>query len=194
MRQEQSYVEDRLQIADLMTGWIYRDLGQWDKMRELFHADGTIEISWFEGLFSKFVDASIGMSASDIKTKHLIGSPVVTFNGHKAIVETNAMIIGENVRLGMGCSSHNRFYDRAEKRDGVWKLVHRQSIYDMGTFTFPQGMYAIDTEVVKRYPREYAALAYLLEASGFPLKRLQATKDSDLEKAMKAAGQAWLEG
>jgi hypothetical protein len=45
---------------------------------------------------------------------------------------------------------------------------------------------------VKRYPREYAARAYLLEKSGFPVKRVFATQGSDLEKAMKAHGRAWL--
>lgn len=60
-----------------------------------------------------------------MRTKHLIGTPVVTFNAEatRAIVETNAMIIGENVKLNLGCIGHNRFYDMAEKRDGVWKLL-----------------------------------------------------------------------
>ena len=49
-------LEDRQSIADLMIGWIHRDLAEWDKLRALFHPDGTIEISWFEGLASDFVD------------------------------------------------------------------------------------------------------------------------------------------
>lgn len=103
-----------------------------------FHPDGTIEITWFEGLASDFVEGSIRMGASDVRTKHLIGTPVVTFNANatRAIVETNAMIIAEHVKLNLGCIGHNRFYDMAEKRDGVWKLFHRQSIYDMASFTF----------------------------------------------------------
>lgn len=189
----QTYLKDRLEIADLMTGWIHRDLAQWDEMRKLFHADAIIEVTWFEGLASQFIDASMRMGASDLRTKHFIASPVVTFNGNKAIVETNAVIVGENVRLGLGCSCHNRFYDLVEKRDGAWKIVKRQSIYDMGSFSFPTGIVDIDKQVVKRYPREYAPLAYLLEKSGFPVARLFATKGSDLEIAMKAEGQAWLE-
>lgn len=161
----QHYLEDRLQITDLMTGWIHRDLGQWDGLRELFHPDGTIEVTWFEGLASEFVDGSMKMGASDARTKHLIGTPKVTFNqtATKAIVETNAMIIGENVKLNVGCVGHNRFYDWVEKRDGVWKLLHRQSIYDMASFTFPMGPVEIDSAVAAKYPREYAALAYMLE-------------------------------
>lgn len=74
----------------------------------------------------------------------------------------------------------------------MWRIVKRQSVYDMGTFTFPQGLVEIDQSVVAKYPREYAPLAYLLEQSGFPVKRIFATKFSQLEKEMKAEGLAWL--
>jgi hypothetical protein len=195
LRQElnmQTYLEDRLNIADLMTGWIHRDLADWKRLRDLFHPDGTIEVTWFEGKFTDFVDRSMQMSASDLRTKHVITSPLVTINGNKAIAETNAIIVGENVSLGLGCSSHSRFYDLLEKRNGSWKILKRQCIYDMGSFNFPRGIVEIDAEVVQRYPREYAPLAYVLEKSGFPVKRVFATKSGDLEKAIKADGQNWL--
>ena len=185
-------LQDRLDIADLMTGWIHRDLAQWDQLRALFHPEGEIEITWFEGLASEFVDASMRMGESDLRTKHFVASPVVTFNGDKALVETNAVIVAENVRLDLGCSSHNRFFDLVEKHNGAWKIVRRQSIYDMGSFTFPRGVVEIDSETVDRYPREYAPLAYLLDKSGFPVQRVFATKGSQLEAEMKAAGAAWL--
>ncbi|MEG1211491.1 MAG: nuclear transport factor 2 family protein [Leclercia sp.] len=185
---------DRQQLNDLMNGWMHRDLGEWAQLRDLFHPDGTIEITWFEGLASDFIEGSMRMGASDLRTKHLIASPTVTFNagGDKAILETNAIIIAENVKLNIGCECHNRFYDLAEKRDGVWKLFHRQSVYDMGTFTFPLGPVAIDQSIATKYPREYAALAYLLEQSGFPLGRVFATRGSELEATMKAAAKRWL--
>ena len=186
-------VQDRLAIADLMTGWIHRDLAQWDQMRELFHPDGTIEITWFEGLFSDFVDASARMGESDLRTKHVIASPTISFNGDKALVETNAMIVAENIRHGIGCTTHNRFYDRVEKRSGIWKIVHRQSIYDMGSITFPTGLVDIDPKNISIYPREYAALAYILEISGFPVSRTFATKGSSLEQNIKAQGALWLQ-
>ena len=185
-------LQDRQDIADLMTGWIHRDLAEWDQLLELFHDDGTIEVTWFEGLFSEFVKGSQKMGNSGFSTKHVIGSPVITFNGDRAIVETNAIIIGENASLGLGCNGHNRFYDLVEKRDGVWRIVKRQSIYDMGNFTFPVGVVDIDQATVEKYPREYAALAYLLEKSGFPVKRVFATKFSQQEQEMKAKGKQWL--
>jgi hypothetical protein len=188
----QTVLEDRQSIADLMTGWIHRDLAQWDQLRELFHPDATIEISWFEGLASEFIDASMRMAQSDVRTKHFIAAPVVDFNGYKAIVETNAVVVGENARLDLGCSTHARFYDQVEKRDGAWKIVKRQGIYDFSYFNFPQGAVEIDRELVRKHPREYAALAYLLEKSGFPVRRVFATHGSDQERTMKANGHAWL--
>lgn len=185
---------DRQQLNDLMNGWMHRDLGEWAQLRDLFHPDGTIEITWFEGLASEFVEGSMRMGASDLRTKHLIASPAVTFNarGNKAILETNAIIIAENVKLNIGCECHNRFYDLAEKREGIWRLFRRQSVYDIGTFTFPVGPVEVDRSIVAKYPREYAPLAYLLEQSGFPLGRVFATRGSELESAMKAEGQRWL--
>lgn len=111
-------LQDRQDLNDLMNGWMHRDLGEWEQLRNLFHPDGTIEITWFEGLASDFVEGSMRMGASDLRTKHMIGSPAVTFNdrGDKAILETNAMIIAENIKLNIGCECHNRFYDLAEKR------------------------------------------------------------------------------
>jgi hypothetical protein len=50
----------------------------------------------------------------------------------------------------------------------------------------------IDRTVTAKYPPEYAALAYLLEKSGFPVKRVYATRGSDLEKSMKAEVYRWL--
>ena len=106
----QSYLEDRLSIADLITGWIHRDLAEWDQLRNLFHPDATIEITWFAGKASDFVDGSMKMGTSDFKAKHVITSPVVTLDGDKAIAETNAIVAGDNAVLGVGCERHARFY------------------------------------------------------------------------------------
>jgi hypothetical protein len=60
------------------------------------------------------------------------------------------------------------------------------------SFTFPIGIVDIDKSIVARYPSAYAPLAYLLEKSGFPVRRVFATKGSDLEVQIKTDGKAWL--
>lgn len=111
-------IEDRAAITDLMTGWMHRDLSEWDQLRGLFHPDATIAITWFDGLATDFVDGSARMGASDLRTKHLITNPSITFRGDRALVQTNAVIMAENTALDLGCTAHNRFWDRSTNATG----------------------------------------------------------------------------
>ncbi|WP_306322818.1 MULTISPECIES: hypothetical protein [unclassified Streptomyces] len=79
-----------------------------------------------------------------------------------------------------------------ERRDGAWRIADRKSVYDFATFTFPAGIRDIDADVVAKYPREYAALAYVLDRSGFPVERTFATQGSELEREIKESAFAWL--
>ena len=184
--------QDRAAIAQLVNLWMYRDLGRWDELLDLFHPDATIEVAWFEGRFVDFVEGSKKMGSSDIRSKHFIGNPLVTFNGSRAIAETNAMIVGDNPKMRLGYTSHNRFYDWVERREGRWKILKRQSIYDMCGFNYPCGIVDVDRGKVDGYPSEYSALAYVVEASGFPIKRVFPIRNSDQEAGIRSAGEAWL--
>ena len=75
-----------------------------------------------------------------------------------------------------------------------WRIVHRASVYDMSSFNFLAKVQDINESAVRRYPREYAALAYVLEKSGYSVAREFPTRNSELEARMKAAGRAWLDG
>jgi len=186
--------EDRVEIAGLMTGWMHRDLGEWDELRNLFHHDATIGITWFNGTAAEFVDASRRMGASNLITKHVLAYPSITFRGDRALVQTNTTVLAENTALGLGCAAYGRFWDRVEKRAGAWRILRRQSVYDMGHFTVVTGPPDIDEAALRRYPREYAALAYVLERSGFPVHGEFPTRGGPLETAMTRAGSDWLHG
>jgi hypothetical protein len=188
----QARLPDIEAIRSLMTGWIHRDSGNWAELLELFHPDATIEVTWFSGLARDFVDGSRRMGESALRAKHLISDPVITFTDDRAVVETNAMIVVENTDLDLGASSHNRFIDQVERRGGVWRIARRDSVYDFSTFTFPYGPVDIDTALARRFPREYAALAYLLVHSGFAVDRVFATRGSDLERSIRADAARWL--
>jgi len=193
-------VADRLAIADLMTGWIHRDLQNWDALLDVFTPDATIEITWFRGLARDFVDGSRRMGAGALRTKHLITTPVVTFSSthpERAFVETNAAIIAEHSELRLGTTTHNRFLDRVVRcEDGRWRIERRDSSYDIGHVTYPLGVEAaapIDAAAMSRFPVEYASLAYLLDAAGFPVTGTFPTRGSDLEAQIRRSGLAWLD-
>lgn len=184
-------LQDRQAIADLATGWMHRDLGEWDALRNLFHPDATIEVTWFEGPATEFVDASSRMQGSGLRTKHLISPPMIRFHGDKALAETNAIIMVDSDALGLGATTHSRFFDRVERRDGTWRIARRLCIYDMSAFDFLAPV-EVDRSTIERYPRAYAALAYLLDQSGFPVRRVFPTQGSELERTIHADGRAWL--
>lgn len=187
-------LEDISELSSLINAWRYRDLGQWDKLAQTFHPEGRVEITWFEGRFQDFIEASKQMGKSRTRTKHIIATPQIQFRGSRAVVETNATIVAQHLDLHVGCDQHCRFFDWVEKRDGGWKMVKKQCIYDMGTFTFPRGPVEVDGTILERYPYEYGSLAYLLEKTGYTLQRVFATRGSDLERSMKEEAAHWLEG
>ncbi|MEX2131854.1 MAG: nuclear transport factor 2 family protein [Pseudohongiellaceae bacterium] len=98
-----------------------------------YYAGGRISISWFDGRHEDFVDASKRIAAHGTsRLKHQIGSPVVTINGHRAISETNVIIM-VRARTGAGeidTSSYARFYDWLVKVNGVWKFAERVGVYE----------------------------------------------------------------
>jgi hypothetical protein len=180
------------EVNRLVQGWMYRDLSQWDELRTLFHKDGTVGIAWFDGKFSDFVDASAEMRKSEVRSKHLIGSPVVEREGDRVVAETSAILAVENGRLKLGCIVYGRFLDLIERRNGVWKIWRRQGIYDLASFTFPAGPVEIDAADLEGLPSEYAALGYLLIKGGFPVTSTFPTRGSEREKSLKQQAGRWL--
>lgn len=190
-------LQDEHDIADLMTGWIHRDVGSWDSLRGLFHPGARISLSWFSGPAEDFVDASARASGSEFRSKHMIAAPTTRFSssGLRAVTETNAVVVGENRRLQLGSVTHTRFIDHIENRDQRWGIVDRACVYDFSSFTFPVGLPVnIDLDLVAKYPTEYGALAYLLEASGFEVADSLPVKGSDRERRIKRSAGTWLDG
>jgi hypothetical protein len=181
-------------ISLLVKGWTYRDLGQWDRLKRLFHPDATIALAWFEGPFAKFVAASEKMEASDMRARHLVGAPLVTIGEaqERAVAETTIVVFAENRKLKLACQALARFVDLVERRDGAWKIMRRDSIHDMAAFMFPRGPVGVDEEPLARYPLEYASLAYLLEKSGVQVRRGLPIAGSEAEKALHAEAHRWL--
>ncbi|NDF80073.1 MAG: nuclear transport factor 2 family protein, partial [Betaproteobacteria bacterium] len=49
---------ERLEISELVQSWaLYRDTGDWDKLRQTVHADGIMTATWFHGTFDDFITA-----------------------------------------------------------------------------------------------------------------------------------------
>ena len=50
----------RLAIRELLENWVlWRDAGDWDRFRTVWHADGRMMATWFQGTADEFIRVTI---------------------------------------------------------------------------------------------------------------------------------------
>ena len=53
-------MSERLAVRELVENWaIWRDAGDWDRFRSVWHDDGRMMATWFQGPAEDFIRASI---------------------------------------------------------------------------------------------------------------------------------------
>jgi hypothetical protein len=148
-----------------------RDVGRWNRMRECFHPDSQVRISWFNGSGAEFVDGSIEMARRGMLAKHRLGPPLVRLAGNRAVVTLSAIIdISDKVGgVEVQLSSYAQFIFRTEKRNEKWKISFFDSIYtrDELTAAMPGQALRITADDVKSFRISYRMLSYLLSLRGY---------------------------
>ncbi|MBI2749745.1 MAG: nuclear transport factor 2 family protein [Burkholderiales bacterium] len=117
-----------------------RDLGRWDTMRECFHPDSLVRISWYRGDGPGFVAGSIDMARRNVLAKHRLGPILVRLAGNRAVATLSAIIdIPVTLKaVPAHLSSHARFVYRAERRPpDPWRIAGFDSIYLRDELTTP---------------------------------------------------------
>jgi hypothetical protein len=148
-----------------------RDLGRWDDMRDCFHPDSEIRISWFRGNGADFVTGSIDMARRNVLAKHRLSPIRVTLSGDRAVCTMSA-IIEIPVALkatAMNLLSYTRFVYRAERREGTWRIVSFDAVYlrDELTPAVPGHSIVIDPNELKLFRPSYRLLSYVLSQQGY---------------------------
>ena len=69
-----------------------RDFGLWEQMRDCFHDDSMVRISWINATGPEFVRRSKEMAERNVKASHRLGPILVTLAGDRAIAQVRAMI------------------------------------------------------------------------------------------------------
>jgi hypothetical protein len=148
-----------------------RDEGRWDPMRECFHDDALIRISWITGNADDFVNGSRDMAQRGVLAKHRLGPVLVRRHGNRAIA-TLGGVIDIPVKLGeidAQLSSYARFYYRAERRENRWKLSGFEAVYlrDELFPCVPGQSLVIRPEELKPFRPSYRLLSYVLSQNGY---------------------------
>jgi hypothetical protein len=190
---------DKMAIRETVENWVlWRDSGDWDRFATVWHSDGWMTATWFQGPARQFIEASREAFNRGANILHALGGWTCEIAGPRAISQVKMAINQrapvDGVLVDVVCMG--RFYDFFEKREGRWAIVRRQPIYEKDRLdpVDPSSRLALDAEWLARYPEGYRHLAYVQSKNGFTVKAgLPGLRGSEVDK-LYAEGRAWLAG
>ena len=191
--------EDRLAIVETVNNWaLWRDAGDWERFRTVWHEDGWMTATWFQGPAEKFIEVSKAGFDKGVSILHFLGGASVDVQGERAIAQTKMTISQraavDGVAVDVVCTG--RFYDFFEKRKKKWAIVRRQPIYEKDRMDpiDPAAKLALDPGLLAKFPEGYRHLAYLQTKIGFTIKLDLPQLQGPVVEALYVHGQAWLDG
>jgi len=190
---------DHLAIRALTENWvIWRDARMWDRFRTLWHKEGQMWATWFQGGFEDFIKVSDEGFKKGARINHMLGAITIDIKGKRAIAQTKLSIAQRAEVEGALCdvTCWGRAYDFMEKRKHKWGIVLRRHIYEKDRIdpVEPGAMLKLDPKLLAQFPEGYRHLAYLQVKNGFKVKRdLPGLEGPELD-ALYAKGEAWLKG
>jgi hypothetical protein len=192
-------MDDRQAIRELVESWaVWRDAGDWERFRTVWHADGRMMATWFQGAADEFIRVSREGFERGVRILHFLGGSSVDVAGDRALAQTKMTITQRAPVHGIECDvvCTGRFYDFLERRDGRWGLVLRQPIYEQDRVgaVDPALRLELDRDALERYPVGYRQLAYLQEQQGFTVKPDMPGLVGPEVDALYASGARWLAG
>src|SRR5271165_7567327 len=190
---------DKVTIRELVENWaVYRDARLWDRFRSVWHAEGRMMATWFQGGFEEFIKVNDEGWARGVRILHFLGGSSVDVAGKRAIAQTKMTISQRAPVEGVICDvvCTGRFYDFFEKRDGRWGLVLRQPIYEKDRLdpVDPAARLELESGLLAQFPEGYRHLAYLQTKIGYQVKPDMPGLDGPEVAALYGRGEAWLAG
>jgi hypothetical protein len=191
--------DNRSEIRDLVENWVlYRDAGDWERFRTVWHEEGWMNATWFQGPYEEFIRVNIEGWARGVIILHFLGGMTIDLAGERAFTQTKMTISQRGPLAGVECDvvCTGRFCDFLERRDGRWGFVVRQPIYERDRVNpvDPGAALVLDRQLLERFPSGYRHLAYLQTEAGYEVKPdMPALTGPEVEELYER-GRRWLAG
>jgi hypothetical protein len=190
---------DRQDIRELLENWaVWRDAGDWERFRTVWHADGVMMATWFQGPASEFIRVTQEGWARGVSILHFLGGISIDLAANRAVTQTKMMISQRGEVHGVACDvvCTGRFYDFLEKRGGRWGMVLRQPIYEKDRIdpVDPAARLELDAARLAEFPKGYRHLAYIQTLIGYTVKRDMPQLTGPEVERLYARGRRWRAG
>jgi SnoaL-like domain len=190
---------ERLAIRELIENWaVWRDAGDWERFATVWHDDGVMMATWFQGPAREFMRVTQEGWARGVSILHFLGGTSIELAGARAVAQTKMTISQRGEVHGVPCDvvCTGRFYDFLEQRGGRWGLVLRQPIYEKDRIDpiDPAARLELDAARLAALPKGYRHLAYIQTLIGYRVKLDMPQLTGAEVDALYARGKAWLAG
>ena len=190
---------DRLAIRELIENWVvWRDAGDWERFATVWHDDGVMMATWFQGPAAEFIRVTKEGWARGVSILHFLGGTSIDLATDRAVAQTKMTISQRGEVHGVLCDvvCTGRFYDFLERRDERWGLVLRQPIYEKDRIdpVDAAARPALDSDLLARLPEGYRYLAYLQTRHGYEVRTDLPGITGPALEALCRRGAAWLRG
>jgi hypothetical protein len=188
---------DRLAVAQVVDDWIlYRDAGDWERFRAVWHDDGIMQATWTQGTVDEFIAVSKAGWDKGVRIVHFQGGHTADIEGDRAVSQVKMTIrqrgLVHDTLVDVVCQG--RFYDLIERRGGKWGFVYRQPIYEIDRMdpVDPAAKLTLDPQLLERFPSGYRHLAYLQTLIGYKVKTDMPGLTGPGVERLYAMGKRWL--
>ena len=196
-------LRDELEIRQMVERWaVWRDAGDWERFATVWHPDGVMMATWFQGPFRDFIRVTQEGWAKGVSILHFLGGSAVEVAGDRAIAQTKMTISQRGMVEGAAgpvlcdvvCTG--RFYDFVTRHEGQWKLLHRQPIYEKDRIdpVDPSAVLQLDQPALAAFPEGYRHLAYIQTRIGYKVKMDMPMLKGEGVQALYGRGRRWLQG
>ena len=190
---------DQMRIRALIECWaVWRDAGDWERFRTVWHPDGVMMATWFQGPFEEFIRVTQEGWARGVSILHFLGGSAIELAGERAVAQTKMTISQRATIEGVLCDvvCTGRFYDFLCKHQGEWRLLHRQPIYEKDRIdpVDPGSVLELDAAVLAGFPEGYRHLAYIQTRIGYQVKLDMPQLKGPVVEELYRSGARWLAG
>ena len=192
-------MNDELLIRRMVERWaVWRDAGDWERFATVWHPDGVMMATWFQGPFADFIRVTKEGWAKGVSILHFLGGSAIEVAGDRAIAQTKMTISQRGPVDGVLCDvvCTGRFYDFVVRHQGDWKLLHRQPIYEKDRIdpVDPAATLKLDAQALAALPEGYRHLAYIQQRIGYRVKLDMPMLKGPVVEELYRRGAAWLAG